>query len=138
MRTPAPADVLLRDGSVAIIRSLEAEDEPAVTALHERTSDDNLRLRFFTPNRRVAVAYVEHLAAEADALALVVERAGDVVALATAEPVGPDVAEVAFLVADTEHGHGLGSLLLEHLAAAGRDRGRAPLRRRGARREPRP
>ena len=59
MRTPAPADVLLRDGSVAIIRQLVPEDEAAVTGLHERTSDDNLRLRFFTPNRRVAAAYVE-------------------------------------------------------------------------------
>ena len=37
--------------------------------------------------------------------------------------VSPDAAEVAFLVADSEHGRGLGSLLLEHLAAAGRDRG---------------
>ena len=34
MRTPAPADVLLRDGSVAIIRSLVPDDEAAVTALH--------------------------------------------------------------------------------------------------------
>ena len=32
-------------------------------------------------------------------------------------------AEVAFLVADPWHGHGLGSLLLEHLAARGRDHG---------------
>ena len=93
MRTPAPADVLLRDGSVAIIRQLVPEDEAAVTALHERTSDDNLRLRFFTPNRRVAAAYVEHLGADPDTLALVVERAGDVVALGTAEPVGPGVAD---------------------------------------------
>ena len=123
MRTPAPADVLLSDGSVAIIRSLVPDDEAAVTALHERTSDDNLRLRFFTPNRRVAAAYVEHLGADPDTLALVVERAGDVVALGTAEPVGPGGAEVSFLVDDTLHGLGLGSLLLEHLAAAGRDRG---------------
>ena len=123
MRTPAPADVLLRDGSVAIIRSLVPDDEAAVTALHQRTSDDNLRLRFFTPNRRVAAAYVEHLGADPDTLALVVERAGDVVALGTAEPVGPGGAEVSFLVDDTLHGLGLGSLLLEHLAAAGRDRG---------------
>ena len=45
------------------------------------------------------------------------------VALGTAEPLGADVAEVAFLVDDTLHGLGLGTLLLEHLAAAGRDRG---------------
>ncbi len=46
-----------------------------------------------------------------------------VVALGTAEPVSADAAEVAFLVDEDLHGHGLGSLLLEHLAAACRDRG---------------
>ena len=124
MRTPPPADVLLSDGTVAVIRSLAPGDAAAVTALHDRTSDENLRLRFFTPNRRVARAYVEHLAAEPDTLALVVERTGNVVALGTAEPVGPGVAEVSFLVDDSMHGLGLGSLLLEHLAAVASGRGR--------------
>ena len=87
MRAPAPADVLLSDGSVAVIRPLVPEDEAAVTALHDRTSDDNLRLRFFTPNRRVARAYVEHLGADPDTIALVVERAGNLVA--PANPTNP-------------------------------------------------
>lgn len=46
-----------------------------------------------------------------------------IVAVATTERVAPGEAEVAFLVADSEHGRGLGSLLLEHLAAACRDQG---------------
>ena len=46
-----------------------------------------------------------------------------------------DDAEVAFLVEDAHQGRGLGSVLLEHLAAAARERGIKQLRRRGARPE---
>lgn len=120
---PAPADVLLADGSIATIRPAAPDDVSALDALHAGISDDNLRLRFFTASRAAARAYVEHLAGATDTLILVVERAGVLVAVGTAEPAGPDVAEVAFLVDDAQHGLGLGSLLLEHLAAAGRERG---------------
>lgn len=120
---PTPADVLLADGSVATIRPATADDLAPLGVLHSGVSDDNLRLRFFTSNHAAAQAYVAHLGTSSDTLALVVERAGSLVAIGTAEPVGPDVAEVAFLVDDTQHGLGLGSLLLEHLAAAGRTLG---------------
>ena len=50
-------------------------------------------------------------------------RRGRVAGLATAELLSPDSAEVAFLVADQDRGRGLGSLLLEHLAALGRRHG---------------
>ena len=43
--------------------------------------------------------------------------------IATAQQERPGVAEVAFLVDDQHHGKGLGTLLLEHLAASARDRG---------------
>ena len=43
--------------------------------------------------------------------------------MATAEPMSPDVSEVSFLVEDGRHGLGIGSLLLEHLAAAARSGG---------------
>ncbi|WP_169799204.1 bifunctional acetate--CoA ligase family protein/GNAT family N-acetyltransferase [Nocardioides jensenii] len=120
---PAPADVLLADGSVATIRPATTDDLAPLSGLHSRVSDDNLRLRFFSSNRAAAQAYVDHLGTSSDTLTLVVERAGSLVAVGTAEPVGPDVAEVAFLVDDSQHGLGLGSLLLEHLAAAGRTLG---------------
>ncbi|QIX26722.1 GNAT family N-acetyltransferase [Nocardioides sp. JQ2195] len=117
---PAPADVLLTDGSVATIRVATPDDLEPLHALHAGVSDDNLRLRFFSSSRAGAKAYVEHLGTCTDTLTLVVERAGSLVAVGTAEPTGPEVAEVAFLVDDAQHGLGLGSLLLEHLAAAGR------------------
>ena len=52
-------------------------------------------------------------------LALGLWHHGVLVGLATAERLG-DEAEVAFLVADALRGHGVGTLLLEHLAAAAR------------------
>ncbi|HYF74417.1 MAG TPA: GNAT family N-acetyltransferase [Nocardioides sp.] len=120
---PAPADVLLRDGTIAVIRPFEPRDLPGLVELHDGVSDDSLRLRFFSPSRYAAREYVNHLADAPDTRALVLERDGRICALATAEPVEPGAAEVAFLVADDLHGLGVGSLLLEHLAAACRECG---------------
>lgn len=119
-----PADVLLADGSIALVRELRPDDGEALHALHERVSQDNLRLRFFTVGRSAAHHYVDHVMA-GDTLALVLEEDGRLIALATAEPVEPGTNEVAFLVEDGRHGQGIGSLLLEHLAAAARARGTA-------------
>ena len=112
-----PADVLLADGSIAVVRPLRADDGPALHDLHERVSDEALRLRFFSAGRHAAHLYVDHVMASSDALVLVAERQGRLIGVATAEPVRPDTAEVAFLVLDAERGHGVGTLLLEHLAA---------------------
>ncbi len=119
------ADVLLADGRIASIRPMVGEDEAELIALHDEVDDDNLRLRFFSLNRESAHRYVEHLVQQTGntVATLVATVRNRIVAVATAERAGPDSAEVAFLVADEEHGHGLGSLLLEHLAAACRDNG---------------
>ncbi|KQV67755.1 hypothetical protein ASC64_11080 [Nocardioides sp. Root122] len=123
--TAEPADVLLADGTVAVIRSLREDDREAVLALHESVSVDTLRLRFFSPSREAGRHYVAHLFApdNTGSAALVAVIRGRVAGLATAELLSPDTAEVAFLVADEDRGRGLGSLLLEHLAALGRRHG---------------
>ena len=54
MNEPAPADVLLADGRVAVMRPLRAEDAEALHDLHDRVSDDALRLRFFSASRQAA------------------------------------------------------------------------------------
>ncbi len=120
--TVEPADVLLSDGTIAVIRPLLRADQDAVLELHEHVSEDTLRLRFFTTSREAGRRYVAHLFDDAnrDSAALVAVIRGRIAALATAEVLGPDRAEVAFLVSDQDKGHGLGSLLLEHLAALGR------------------
>jgi acyl-CoA synthetase (NDP forming)/GNAT superfamily N-acetyltransferase len=118
------ADVLLVDGTVASIRPLLPEDRSAVEALHTGLSDESFRRRFFSTGRAVGHQYVEHLFADdTTTTALLAFVSGHVVALATAEPVDATTADVAFLVADNLRGHGVGILLLEHLAAASRSRG---------------
>ena len=117
-----PADVLLADGSIAVIRSLREDDRDAVLALHESVSVDTLRLRFFSPSREAGRAYVDHLFSEdntrsAALVALVRDR---VAGLATAELLSPDSAEVAFLVADEllvldiQHGNRQDTLPMRH------------------------
>ncbi len=120
-----PADVLLADGTVAVVRGLLSEDREALLDLHEHVSEDTLRLRFFTTSRDAGRRYVAHLFDDANlqSAALVAIVRGRVAGLATAEVLTPDRAEVAFLVADQDSGRGLGSLLLEHLAALGRAHG---------------
>ena len=122
-RNLAPADVLLTDGRVGVVRRLVPEDAEELHDLHGRVSDDTLRLRFFSATRAAAHQYVEHVLSAADTLAMVAEVDGHIVGLATAEPVRPRTSEIAFLVADDFRGQGLGTLLLEHLAALARDQG---------------
>jgi GNAT superfamily N-acetyltransferase len=121
----APADVLLADGSVGVVRPLRLTDRDALFALHDEVGLESLRLRFFSPSRAAGHAYVDHLLAQHDSrlvMALGLWHAGALAGLATAERLG-DEAEVAFLVADALRGHGVGALLLEHLAAAARTAG---------------
>ena len=117
------ADVLLADGTLAVVRALRPEDAAALHDLHERVSDEAIRLRFFAPSRQAAHGYVDHLLRGEGTLALVAEVRGEVVGLGTAEPLGETACEVAFLVADETRGQGVGTLLLEHLAGLARDRG---------------
>ena len=121
-QAPSPADVLLADGTVAVIRPLGAEDGDQLHALHQRVCEDTLRLRFFSVGRHAAHDYVDHVLRDRP-LALVLVKDGTILAVATAEGVDPETAEVAFLVEDGSQGLGIGSLLLEHLAAAARARG---------------
>jgi acyl-CoA synthetase (NDP forming)/GNAT superfamily N-acetyltransferase len=120
-----PADVLLADGSVGVIRPVEQADRDDLLALHDEIGLDNLRLRFFSASRAAGHAYVDHLLAGhecGDVIALGLWQHGQLVGLATAEREN-DSAEVAFVVADAWHGRGVGTLLLEHLAAAARSVG---------------
>ena len=66
------ADVLLRDGGIAVIRQLVSEDLDEVRELHARASDDAIRLRFFSSGRLSALQYVDHLGRDDGTLALVV------------------------------------------------------------------
>jgi acyl-CoA synthetase (NDP forming)/GNAT superfamily N-acetyltransferase len=118
------ADGLTRDGSVVRVRLLDPDDSEQLSRLHEGMSEDSLRFRFFSVSRVSARTYVRHLLdAQASTIALVIDSGHGLVAVGSAEQVDEETMEVAFLVAEGEHGRGLGSLLLTHLAARARDRG---------------
>src|SRR5690554_2301840 len=120
------ADVVLRDGVPMHIRPIRPDDDVALQAMHQRQSSQSQYFRFFAPMDRLSTrdlhrfTHVDHH----DRVALVLTRGTDIVAVGRFDRLDdPTVAEVAFYVADAEHGRGLGSVLLEHLAAAGRERG---------------
>lgn len=121
---PQAADVLLTDGTIATIRALRPSDAADLFALHDGVSDEATRMRFFTLNRHSGHAYTSRLVAGVPEtrIALVAHRHDLLLGLASAEIDGTS-AEVSFLVADAVHGLGLGTLLLEHLAAAARAAG---------------
>jgi acyl-CoA synthetase (NDP forming)/GNAT superfamily N-acetyltransferase len=117
--------VLLADGTIAHIRRVHRDDVDRLVALHAASSDTSIYHRFFALNRRLGEEYVRRLCAEPELgnRALLAEIGGELVALATAEPVTGTVSEVAFLVADGLQGKGIGTLLLEHLASSQRQLG---------------
>ncbi|MFI7065252.1 GNAT family N-acetyltransferase [Kribbella sp. NPDC050124] len=117
-------DALAADGSVVRIRPIRADDETALKAMNERLSDRSVYLRFFALDRRGADAHSHHLAdGSPDHQALVAETAGHVVGVASYELLRPGEAEMAFLLDDAVHGRGIGTLLLEQLAAVAREDG---------------
>src|SRR3954469_20198281 len=119
-------DVVLSDGGTVHVRPIVPDDAPLIEALHNRLSAETVYLRFFTPlphlspqllDRFVNVDYV-------DRMALVSVLGDDIVAVARYDRLpGTDEAEVAFVVDDAHQGRGLGSLLLEHLAAVAKEHG---------------
>ncbi|WP_329000921.1 GNAT family N-acetyltransferase [Kribbella sp. NBC_00709] len=122
-------DVLAADGSVVRIRPIRLDDEPALAAMNQRVSDESIYLRFFGINRGMADDYTHHLAAEPGGhVALVAEYGDNVVGVASYEALRTGEAEMAFLLQDSVHGRGIGTLLLEQLAATARENGIERLR----------
>ncbi|WP_350275823.1 GNAT family N-acetyltransferase [Kribbella sp. HUAS MG21] len=122
-------DVLASDGSVVRIRPVRRDDEAALRAMNRRVSDESLYLRFFGISRNMADEYTHHLTTDHDGhVALVAEYGGDVVGIASYEVLRAGEAEMAFLLQDSVHGKGIGTLLLEQLAATAREHGIERLR----------
>ncbi|MCX9192895.1 GNAT family N-acetyltransferase [Carbonactinospora thermoautotrophica] len=115
------SDALTITGRVLRIRPVRAEDLPALRELNRRISDRSVFLRFFALNRLAADRYVEQLTDERDSAhrGVVGELDGRVVAVASLHRIGgEDRAEIGLLVDDDCQGEGIGTLLLEELAAA--------------------
>jgi acyl-CoA synthetase (NDP forming)/RimJ/RimL family protein N-acetyltransferase len=128
---PAPpasweADVVLRDGHTVRLRPIGPADADALVRFHERQSPESVYFRFFSPRPHLSERDVRHFTHvdHRDRVAFVAVLGDEMVGVARYERYrGTDTAEVAFFVDDRHHGRGLATLLLEFLAAAGRDRG---------------
>jgi acyl-CoA synthetase (NDP forming)/RimJ/RimL family protein N-acetyltransferase len=120
------ADIIAADGGTLHLRPIRPDDAEALVGLMDRSSDQTRYYRFFGPMKRLSdrdlhrFTHVDHDARVAFVLVL-----GDQVIGVGRYDRYPDTsdAEVAFLIEDAHQGRGLGSVLLEHLAAAARERG---------------
>ncbi len=117
-------DAVLRDGSSIHLRAARPEDVAALLAFLQGLALESRRMRFAG-----LVSDLEGLArrwanppATGDC-SLVGEAAGRIIAQAGYNVVGPDLAEVAFLVADDHQGRGIATLLLEELAERAHEAG---------------
>ncbi|WP_309504246.1 MULTISPECIES: bifunctional acetate--CoA ligase family protein/GNAT family N-acetyltransferase [Nocardioides] len=119
------ADVLLRDGRAAHIRPIRAEDRDVFLEFYDRVSDQSKYYRFFSPMPRLSERDIERFinVDNVDRVAFVLTLQGQIIAVGRYDVIKPGEAEVAFLVEDQHQGRGIGQLLLEHLAQAGRERG---------------
>ena len=121
------SDVVLSDGRTVRVRPITPADGPALVAFHSQLSDDAVYNRYFSAHPVLSPAEVVHLTTvdHADRVALVAELGAEILAVARYErlPAPAADAEVAFLVSDRHQGRGIGTVLLEHLASAARERG---------------
>jgi acyl-CoA synthetase (NDP forming)/RimJ/RimL family protein N-acetyltransferase len=126
---PAPrhweADVLLRDGRTAHIRPMQPADRDLLIDFYGRVSDESKYYRFFSPMPELSERDLDRFTQvdHRDRVALILLVAGQMIAVGRYDTIRPGYAEVAFLVEDKHQGRGIGQLLLEHLAQAGRERG---------------
>ena len=122
------ADVVVSDGGVVHVRPIRPDDGDHLRALHQRLSTETIYLRFFSPIPTLSNAMVERFTHVdyVDRLALVAQLDDDIIGVARYDRLPEprhDQAEVAFVIDDAHQGRGLGTLLLEHLAAAARENG---------------
>ncbi|MFE6528188.1 GNAT family N-acetyltransferase [Streptomyces rochei] len=114
---------LLADGITVRIRAVEPEDHDQLHRLYEEMSPENLRMRFFVVSPHSAAVAADHACEppRPGHRALVAELRGRIIGLAEYDE-GEErgSAELAVAVADRLHHHGVGTLLVEHLASAAR------------------
>ena len=120
------ADVVLRDGGTAHLRPIHPADADAVQAFHGGQSQKSIYMRFFAFKSRLSAKELKRFTEVdyKDRVALVITIGGEIMGIGRYDRLDdPAEAEVAFNIADAHQGRGIGSILLEHLAAAARENG---------------
>ncbi|MGI5132660.1 GNAT family N-acetyltransferase [Pseudonocardia sp. CA-107938] len=137
---PAPyprhweADVVASDGGIVHLRPILPSDADALVRFHAGLSERTRYLRYFGPYPRIPARDLERFTTvdHHHRVGLICLLGDEIVAVgryeglqaADAEDGAPPTsAEVAFVATDSHQGRGLGSILLEHLAAAARENG---------------
>ncbi len=116
---------VLKDGSTVEIRPIKASDREALAEFHGRQSKESIYFRFFRYRPELTDKELDYFTTVdyRDRMAFVAVLGSKLVAVARYEKwKDRPAAEVAFFVDDDHHGLGLATLMLEFLAAAGRDR----------------
>lgn len=127
MATTFPPErvVTLRDGTPARVRPIRPDDAPRLMEFHSRLSMNTTRLRFFTPMKRLAAPFAEHLCTVdfAKRCAFVISPLGDdtIHGVGRYEAETRRCAEIAFVVEDSMQGLGIGKLLLDRLVEHARE-----------------
>ncbi len=120
------ADVVLRDGGTGHLRPVSPSDADALQAFHMRQSQSSIYLRFFTYKAKLSNKELERFTNVdyRDRVAFVITIGDEIIGIGRYDRLDdPTEAEVAFNISDGHQGRGLGSILLEHLAAAARENG---------------
>lgn len=119
------ADVLLRDGRTTHVRPITPQDAGRLERFHAQLSAETIYFRYFAPYPQLTERDLARFTTVDydDRVALVALASGEIVGVGRYDRIDPLDAEVAFTIRDDYQGRGLGSVLLEHLAAAARERG---------------
>lgn len=120
------ADVLLRDGATARLRPVSPDDADALQQMHQGQSQDSIYFRYFTYKSQLSAKELERFTVVdyVDRVAFVILLGDELMGIGRYDRLdNATEAEVAFNIADAHQGRGLGSILIEHLAAAGRENG---------------
>jgi GNAT superfamily N-acetyltransferase len=115
---PVEERVTLLDGSVAVLRQICPEDEGAMRSFLDGLCLEARRYRFFSGAANIASA--AHLTVSTATMQyglIAVDETGAFVGHGLYVPFDGTRAEVALEVADRLHGRGLGTILVERLAA---------------------
>ncbi|MET4134443.1 GNAT family N-acetyltransferase [Pseudarthrobacter sp. PvP090] len=120
------ADVVLRDGGTAHLRPIHPSDADSVQAFHVGQSQKSIYMRFFAFKSKLSAKELKRFTEVdyKDRVALVITIGGEIMGIGRYDRLDdPEEAEVAFNISDAHQGRGIGSILLEHLAAAARENG---------------
>ncbi|MGH3947626.1 MAG: GNAT family N-acetyltransferase [Pseudonocardiaceae bacterium] len=115
------ADVVLADGGTVHLRPIVPDDADGLVSLHGRLSDQTRYFRYFGAYPQIPQRDLERFSVvdHYDRVAFVALLGSEILAVGRYERLeNRPLAEVAFVVDDAHQGRGLGSILLEHLAAA--------------------